>query len=258
MRVTATFNRVLGIPGGVVTSVVIADGEIVVGVRLRSKRLLCECGYSTSSRYDTRPVRRWRHLDVAHRKLWLEATPRRLECPSCGVRTEVFPWARPRARHTSDFEAMVGWLTQRADKTTVATLMRASWEAIDRIVARLVKDDRCDDSRLDGLFKLGVDEIRYKRGHKYLTIVADRGTGRVVWVAEGRTKQALASFFEPLGPQRRELVQSVDGHDHDLPQRDAGSTPKRDYLSGSVPCHEVGQRSSRSGLQSHAKRRTRH
>jgi len=141
--------------------------------------------------------------------LWLEAEIRRVDCPSCGVRTEDVPWARPRARHSRDFEAVVGWLTQRADKTTVATLMRSSWEAIDRIVARLVADDRRDDSRLDGLFKLGVDEIRYKRGHKYLTIVADHDSGRVVWVAEGRTKKALASFFELLGPTRCELVQAV-------------------------------------------------
>lgn len=209
MRVTTAFNRVLDIPDADVVSVEIDDGEIVVGLRSRSRKLRCPCGYTTWARYDSRGRRRWRHVDVAHRLLWLEAEIRRVDCPSCGVRTEDVPWARPRARHSRDFEAVVGWLTQRADKTTVATLMRSSWEAIDRIVARLVADNRRDDSRLDGLFKLGVDEIRYKRGHKYLTIVADHDSGRVVWVAEGRTKKALASFFELLGPTRCELVQAV-------------------------------------------------
>jgi transposase len=209
VRVTTAFNRVLELPGADVVSVEIGDREIVVGLKMRARRLRCPCGYTTSARYDSRGRRRWRHVDAANRMLWLEAEIRRIDCPSCGVRTEEVPWARPRARHTRDFEAVVGWLTQRADKTTVAMLMRASWEAIDRIVARLVADDRSDDARLDGLFKLGVDEIRYKRGHTYLTIVADHDTGRVVWVAEGRTKAALASFFELLGPTRCELVQAV-------------------------------------------------
>ncbi len=49
-------------------------------------------------------------------------------------------------------------MTQRTDKTTTATLVRCSWEAVDRIVQRVVAD-HLDERRLDGLFHLGVDEI---------------------------------------------------------------------------------------------------
>lgn len=209
MRVTTAFNRVLDIEGADVVSVDLGGKEVVVGLRSRTRKLRCACGFTTSARYDSRGRRRWRHVDLANRILWLEAEIRRIDCPTCGVRTEEVPWARPRARHSRDFEAVVGWLTQRTDKTTVASLMRSSWEAIDRIVSRLVADDHRDDTRLDGLFKLGVDEISYKRGHQYLTVVADHDTGRVVWVAEGRTKKALVSFFELLGPSRCELIQAV-------------------------------------------------
>jgi transposase len=79
-------------------------------------------------------------------------------------------------------EDMVAWLVQRADKTTTATLLRCSWEAVDHIVRRVV-DDHLDTDRLDALYWVGVDEISYRRHHHYLTVVADHDTGRVVWVA---------------------------------------------------------------------------
>ena len=60
---------------------------------------------------------------------------RRLDCRVCGrVRTETVPWARPGARHTRDLEDVVGFLAQRVDKTTVARLLRVSWETVAAIV----------------------------------------------------------------------------------------------------------------------------
>ena len=207
MRVSTAFNRMLAIQGASVTGVEFTDDGIVVRLRRRARRHWCPCG-ALASGYD-RSTRRWRHLDLAALKLWLEAEIWRVDCRSCGrVRTEDVPWARPRARHSRDFEDVVAWLTQRTDKTTTATLMRCSWEAVDRIVGRVVAD-HLDESRLDGLFRIGVDEIAYRRRHKYLTIVADHDTGRVVWVAEGRTKAALASFYDALGPERRDQIEAI-------------------------------------------------
>jgi transposase len=124
------------------------------------------------------------------------------------VRTEQVPWARAGARLTRDFEEVIGWLAQRADKTTVARLLGCAWETIDRVAKRLV-GERLDDARLDNLYRIGVDEISYKRGHKYLTIVADHDTGRVVWVSLNRDKAALEEFFDALGEQRATALQAV-------------------------------------------------
>lgn len=207
MRVATAFNRMLALPGFSVTDVEVVDGDVVVDIRRRAKTLECRCGFRTRSVYD-RSQRRWRHLDIAGRRLWLRTEIRRLTCPRCGVRTEVVPWARPGARHTRAFEDLAGWLAQRSDKTTVATLLRCAWETVDAIVERVVTD-HLDDSRLDGLVHLGVDEISYRRGHHYLTVVACHDTGRVVWVAKGRTKEALAGFFDALGDKRCEQVAAV-------------------------------------------------
>ena len=56
------------------------------------------------------------------------------------MRTEELPWARPGARHTRDFEDMVLWLAQRTDRTSVATLMRCSWETVTTIINRGVAE----------------------------------------------------------------------------------------------------------------------
>jgi transposase len=207
VRVTTAFNRVLRVPGAWVRSVEFTEAGIVVGLGRRGPILRCPCGYASRSRYD-RSRRRWRHLDMGACQVWLEADICRLACPQCGIRTEDVPWARPRARHTRDFEDVVAWLVQRTDKTSVATLMRCSWEAVHAIVGRVVAD-HLDESRLDGLYHLGVDEISYKRGHQYLTIVADHDRGGVVWVAKGHRGLALESFFDALGPERSAQLRAM-------------------------------------------------
>lgn len=208
MRVTTAFNRVLDLPGASVASVSFDSSGLVIGLRRRARRHTCPCGASSAARYD-RSRRRWRHLDFGACAVWLEAEIARLDCPGCGrVRTEEVPWARAGARHSRDFEDVIAWLAQRMDKTSVARLMRCSWESVHRVVTRVVAD-HLDDTRLDGLFRIGVDEISYKRGHYYLTVVADHDQGRVVWATPGRTQSALGGFFDALGERRRQQLHAV-------------------------------------------------
>lgn len=208
MRVTTAFNRVLAVPGASVASVSFTDAGVVIGLRRRFRLLTCPCGHRSAARYDS-SVRRWRHLDLGACAVWLQAEIRRVDCRACGrVRTECVPWARPGARHTRDVEDLVAWLAQRMDKTSITRLLRISWEAVDRIVGSVVAD-HLDDDRLDRLYRIGVDEISYKRGHRYLTVVANHDTGRVVWVATGRTRQAFEAFFDALGPQRASRLEAI-------------------------------------------------
>lgn len=202
MRVTTAFNRLLELPGSLVTGVEFTPQGTVVDLRVRARRLICPCGWSTRAVYD-RSVRRWRHLDLGASRLFLRAEIRRLHCRRCDrVRTEVVPWARPGARHTADFEDVVAWLAQRTDKTTISRLLRCSWETVASIVMRVVAT-HLDDSRLDGLYRIGVDEVSFRKGHRYLTVVADHDQGgAVVWAAEGKDHTVLDRFYDQLGPQR--------------------------------------------------------
>ena len=207
MRVCTAFNRMLQIDGAHVASVEFTADGIVVGLRPRARRHRCPCGKPAPG-YD-HSVRRWRHLDLAASKLWLEAEIWRVSCRACGrVRTEQVPWARPGARLTRDLEDLIGWLAQRTDKTSVCRLLRVAWDTVQAVVMRVVAE-HLDDDRLNDVFNLGVDEISYKRGHQYLTVIANHDNGRVLHVAEGRNQAALQGFFDQLGPERCAQVQAI-------------------------------------------------
>jgi transposase len=93
-------------------------------------------------------------------------------------------------------------------KAGFAMLLGTTWHTIDTLVRRLV-EEHLDSDRIDGIYRNGVDEIAYRKGRKFLTVVTDHDTSRVVHIAEGRTSSALAAFYHQLGPQRRELIQTV-------------------------------------------------
>ncbi len=209
MRVSTAFNRMLGIAGATVSGVTFTPEGIVVGLRRRRRKLCCPCGWRTWACHG-RSVRRWRHLDLGGSRLWLRAEVRRLECRRCRrVRTEVVPWARPGARHSRDFQDLIAWLAQRTDKTTITRMLRVSWEAVARIVSSVVAE-QLDEARLNDLFRLGVDEVSYRRGHRYLTIVADHDRdGAAVWAAEGHDHTVLERFYDELGEKRLARLQAI-------------------------------------------------
>ncbi len=93
-------------------------------------------------------------------------------------------------------------------KAAVATLLQTSWQTIDALVRRLVAghlDSHTTSHRLRSLSRIGVDEIAYRKGRKFLTIVTDHDTGHVVWVREGRTQTALIAFLDTVGPVRQRI-----------------------------------------------------
>ena len=210
MCATTAFNRLLRLSGVWVRGVSFEKRRVVVTVALRRRRLLCPvCGWSTRHRYDTRPVlSRWRHLDLGVWRLVVVASLRRLSCPTHGQRTEGVPFARHGCGFTRDFEDLVAWLATRMDKTAITRLVRIDWETVGRIIGRVVTDE-LDPGRLEGLFKIGVDEISWRKHHKYLTLVANHDTGKIVWGAEGKSAKTLDGFFEELGEPRSSRIRAV-------------------------------------------------
>jgi transposase len=102
---------------------------------------------------------------------------------------------------------VVAWLAQQMAKTPITGLLRIGWDTVGRIVQRVVAD-HLDERRLEGLVAIGVDEISYRRGQRYLTSVADHARGAIVWCAPGRNAQTLQAFFDLLG-ERRHSIRAV-------------------------------------------------
>jgi transposase len=196
----------------VVESVDVDAGSVVVAVRPAAGAAgrcgVCRrrsCGYDAG-----RGRRRWRSLDVGLRQAFLEADMPRVRCVEHGVVVAAVPWARHRAGHTRDFDALVGWLVRQMSKAAVCRLLRIGWRTVGQIITRLIADaDAAAGDRLAGVTRIGIDEVSYRRGHKYLTVVVDHDTRRLLWIAEGRDSAVLGRFFQLLGPQRCAAISLV-------------------------------------------------
>jgi transposase len=213
VRATTLLNKQLDLPGINVTGVSFpaADaGVMVVDVVLRRRRLHCPlCGYTTRARYDRRPVPSWwRHLDFGRFRVEIRTGLRRLRCPQHGVVVEGVPFARHRAGFTRDFDDVAAFLATKTDKTTIARFLRIDWDTVGRICERVVGDE-LDAKRLDGLVHIGVDEISWKKHHKYLTLVTNHTTGKTVWGKAGKDTATLDAFFDELGTERSGQIEAV-------------------------------------------------
>ena len=204
MRVTTAFNRLLALQGARVTDVLFGAAGVSVRVALTRRRAVCSACGQVCARVHDRALRRWRHLDLAGNRCFVEYALRRVRCPDCGVRVEAVPWARPAARHTRDFEDLVALMAQQMAKTPITALLRIGWDTVGQIVERVVAD-RLDADRLAGLLMIGCDEISYRRGQRYLTQICDHETGAIVWAKPGRNAATLQAFFTELGDRRASI-----------------------------------------------------
>jgi transposase len=206
VRDARVWRQVLGVEKTVIEGVGfdVASGAVVVRVRPQARaRSRCGvCGRRSPGYDGGAGRRRWRGPDCGQVLTFLEAEAPRVQCRDHGVTVASVPWARHRAGHTRVFDDTVAWLVTHTSKSAVCELMQVAWRTVGAIVERVWAEDESARDPLAGLRRIGIDEISYKKGHKYLTVVVDHDSGRLVWAAPGRSAQTLGVFFEQLGVQR--------------------------------------------------------
>lgn len=172
---------------------------LVIEVKPRGKARCSRCGRKCPG-YDRLKTRRWRHLDFGAHQVHLEAALARVECDRCGVVVEQVSWAEPDSRFTLHFEEMVGWLAQRCDKTAISTLLRIAWRSVGTILERVVARHRAEIDWTQ-VTAIAVDELSFRKGQHYLTLVSDLQSGRILWSREGRSAATLEAFFSEIGAE---------------------------------------------------------
>lgn len=184
-------------------------GALVLIVSPSWRKPRCSgCGVKRPG-YDRLEPRNWRHLNFGEITVYLRYALRRVQCPRCGVVVEKVPWCEHGAsRFTTPFEEAVAFLTQRTDKTSVKDMFGIAWATVGAIVERFMERLRPKDP-LDGLVNIGVDELSYRKGHRYLTLVTDHDTHRIVWAMEGKTADTFHAFFDELGSERCQKLKVV-------------------------------------------------
>jgi transposase len=204
VRNASLWRALLGVEKTVVEGVEFDPVEQVLVARVRPRQQANgRCGRCRrrARGYDRgEGPRRWRSLDLGTIPVWLEA-----EAPT----VQAVPWARHGAGHTLGFDDLVAWLATQCSKTAITQLMRIAWRTVGAIITRVWADVEALHDRFAGLSRIGIDEISYKRHHKYLTVVVDHDSGRLVWAKPGRDKATLAAFFDQLGPQRSARISHV-------------------------------------------------
>ncbi len=215
MRVTTLFKRLLRLEGVRVVAVELQGGpgqeRVVVDLARPQRRLLrCpRCGFGTRACYD-RSLRTLRHLDILRTPCLLRLEVRRLDCERCGVVSEELPFARTGSRFTRAFEDTCVWLVRDAPKTVVSRLMRIDWATVGRMIERVVAEATATGAdALAGLRQIGIDEVSYRKGHRYLLCVVCHDSGRIVWAAPGKSRAVLHSFFDELGAQGCARLEAV-------------------------------------------------
>jgi transposase len=221
VRNASLWSSLLGVEKTVVEGVELGDDGVLVAQVRPSRRAGARCGrcLRRCPWYDRgEGRRRWRALDAGTIRVWLEADAPRVNCPEHGPTVRSVPWARHGAGHTVAFDEQVAWLVTQTSKSAACALMRIAWRTAGAIITRVWADTAKAHDLLAGLRRIGIDEISYKRGMKFLTVVVDHDTGRLVWARPGRDRQTLHRFFDELeasGPGRCAQIShvSADGAD---------------------------------------------
>jgi len=215
MRSAKMLLHALGVEGAVLEDVrweeTAKAPRLVVSVRpARDERKRCSlCGRRCRG-YDRGEGRRtWRAPDFGISEVLIEAKSPRVVCREHGVVVARVPWARARTGFTRAFEDLVAWLAVKTDRSALAELLRVAWRSVGKVLQRVLADERKRVDVFANLERIGVDEISYKKGHCYLTVVVNHATGRLVWAGPGRDGDTLRRFFDELGPERTARIKLV-------------------------------------------------
>jgi transposase len=202
VRNASLWRVLLGVESTVVEGVEFDEEAEVLVAHVRPRRAnrgRCGTCGSRASWYDRGPGRRrWRGLDVGTIQVFLEADAPRVNCAAHGPTVRQVPWARHGAGHTHSFDQQVAWLATQCSKRAITELMRIAWRTVGAIITRVWADTAAGVDAFAGLQRIGIDEISYKRRHKYLTVVVDHDSGRLVWASPGRERATVRAFFDAL------------------------------------------------------------
>lgn len=188
-------------------------GQIIVSVRPR-KNSKAECSFcgQLSPTYDTaREPRLFEFIPTWGFSVFFMYRMRRVSC--CGIRVESVPWANGKHQKTLPYLGFLASWAEDLPWKRVAERFRTSWQTVYRAIQWVVGYG-LTHRKLDNITAIGVDEIQYQIGHKYLTLVyqLDQDCRRLLWVGKERTTESFREFFTTIGgivPEFREQLKYV-------------------------------------------------
>jgi len=176
--------------------------EVELHARANSRAICSGCGHRRPG-YDKLPERRFEFIPLWGIKVFFLYAPRRVECRRCGVKVERMPWVSGKHQLTEAYAWFLAGWARRLSWSEVADAFRTTWDHVFSSVEMAVSWGR-EHRDLSGIEAIGVDEIAWQRGHKYLTLVyqIDTSCRRLLWIGQERKTKTLLRFFRWLGKER--------------------------------------------------------
>lgn len=150
-------------------------------------------------------TREFKSLPMGDRPITLRMTVQRIRCNHCGCTIqEHIPFARAKCQYTKRLAVYIQSLCQYMTIKAVADHLGMSWNTVKEINKEYLRR-KYGKPGLDGLKYIGIDEFAVKKGHVYMTIVADLESGQVVYVGDGKGKDALDGFWKRLSRSKCDI-----------------------------------------------------
>ncbi len=182
-----------------------SDGlRIEVPIKPRKNgRPICSVCKQPAPGYDRLPERHFEFVPLWGIAVFFVYAMRRVKCPKCGVKVEHVPWCDGKNRLTTTYRWFLASWATRIPWQAVALAFNTSWQNVYRSVKHAVSWGLAHRD-LSGIEAIGVDEIQWQRGHKYLTLVyqIDEDCRRLLWAGKDRTAKTFLRFFRMLGKER--------------------------------------------------------
>ena len=173
-------------------------------------RPLChQCGHKAGTVHSNDHIRILRDLNMAKAQVCLQVEYRKIWCDNCnGVRVERLSFADASKRVTHRLARYIYDLCKLMTVKEVATHLDIDPKTVKEIDKHFLEDE-FGSNDYDGLRILMIDEIALRKGHRYMTVVADYFTGRVIWMGENRTKETLDEFFATMTNAQKARIEAV-------------------------------------------------
>lgn len=181
------------------------DGQEVINVSLRPRkgsRPVCSgCGQRGPG-YDRLAERSFQFVPLWGLAVFFLYRMRRVDCRRCGVTVERVPWAQGKEQQTEAFAWFLTFWAKLLPWQQVAQVFRVSWATVFGAVEHAVEWGLAR-RQLRGIEAIGVDEVQWQRGHRYLTLVyqIEDGCKRLLYVGLERTADSLRGFFTVVGTE---------------------------------------------------------
>lgn len=176
----------------------------------RNSKAICSCCEAPAPLYDRLNKRRFEFIPLWGYQVFLVYLMRRVDCTACGVKVEQVPWARGKQELTTTYQQFLAHWAKKLSWKDVAVSFRTSWEKVFQAVEYIVEWG-LEHRDLSGVTAIGVDEIAWRKGHNYLTMVyqIDAGNTRLLWIGKERTTKTLLRFFRFFGQERSQELKYV-------------------------------------------------